>query len=216
MKTIRSVSMIATIAALSILPAQAQGLQKVKAGDKITVEAVTYGAKGREVVVDSTRMLDVSMTQTDTSYTLSSELGRTTYQRNGHVVIERETSAGKTVTAENQRFNWMPPGGDWSKPYTGNLVITHPSCGLGKLSFEASAKPSKYTVQIAGQAKELDVQEVLISGKWFYGGNCGNGVQTERFVFSPDLDWILERDNKTFLGNGFLNRGSAIKTKSIN
>lgn len=217
MKTMQNLFTANVLAAVCMQLAQAQSVPKVKAGDKIAVEFITYGAKGREVVVDNTRMLNVSKTQTDSTYTLSSEVGTTVYQRSGHVVLERETPAGKTVTAENQRFNWMPPTGDWSKPYAGSLVITHPNCsGLGKLSFEAAAKPAKYTVQIAGKPTALDVQEVQIAGKWFYGGNCGSGVQNERFVYSPELDWILERDSKGFLSNGLFNRGSATKTKSIN
>ena len=203
------------MACLSSL-ATAQNLQKIKAGDKIAVEAITYGAKGRDVFVENTRMIDVNVSQTENTYTLSSEQGKTVYQRNGHVVLERESPAGKTIVAENQRFYWMPPGADWSKPYSGSFQISNPNCGLGKMTFEATSKPTKFSLQIAGKPSEVDVQEVQISAKWMLSGNCGNGTQPMKFVYSQELDIVLERDTKVFSSNGMLLRGEAIKTKSVN
>jgi hypothetical protein len=194
----------------------AQDVPKVKAGDKIMGQFITYGTKGREVVVENTQSLEIKMTQADNTYTLSTSQGSAIYSRAGHVTLERESAAGKVVVAENQRFNWMPPGGDWSKPYSGSFQINNPNCGLGKMSFEATAKPAKFTATVSGRPMELDVQEVQVNAKWQLPGNCGFGTQPEKFVYSPQLDFVLERDTKVFGSNGFLIRGTSFKLQSIN
>jgi hypothetical protein len=196
--------------------AVAQDLPKIKAGDKIMSQFITYGTKGREVVVENTQLIEVRMTQTDNTYTLSNPLGSAVYSRAGHVTLERESPSGKAVVPENQRFNWMPPGGDWSKPYSGSFQINNPNCGLGKMSFEAVAKPAKFTVTVSGKPVELDVQDVQITAKWQLPGSCGSGTQPEKFVYSPQLDFILERDSKVYGSNGFLIRGTSLKIQSIN
>jgi hypothetical protein len=194
----------------------AQELPKIKAGDKIMSQFITYGTKGREVVVENTQSIEVRMTQADNTYTLSSSLGSTVYSRTGHITLERENASGKTVVPENQRFNWMPPGGDWSKPFSGSFQINNPNCGLGKMSFDAVPKPAKFTVTVSGKPVELDVQEVQFAAKWQLPGNCGFGTQPEKIVYSPQLDFVLERDSKVYGSNGLLIRGTSLKIQSIN
>jgi hypothetical protein len=209
-------SLIALIV-LPVLSVHAQDLSKVKAADKLVYESFTYGTKGREIFVESTRSLDSSITETATTYTVISEIATVTYLRAGHVVVDRAIVGGASgPVPEAQRASWLPPGGDYSKPYPGSFAIANPNCGLGKLTFEATPKAAKYTLAIAGKPTEIDVQEIQIDGRWQFGGQCGSGKQIGKVVFSPALDFIVEGDTKQYLPNGFLNRGNGNKLKSIN
>jgi hypothetical protein len=202
---------------LPVLSAQAQDLPKVKAADKLVYESFTYGTRGREVFVETTRTLDASITEAATTYTVMSEMGTATYLRAGHVVIDRPTAAGVSrPVPEEQRASWLPANGDYSKPYSGSFAITNPSCGLGKLTYEATPKAAKYMLSIAGKPIEVDVQEIQIDGRWQFSGTCGSGKQISKVVYSPALDFIVEGDMKQYLPNGFLNRGNGNKLKSIN
>lgn len=197
--------------------ADAQEVSKIKAGDKLVYETVTYNSRGREVVVDSTRSLQATVTEAEGSYTVKSDLGTMTYLRAGHVITFRDIpNFPSEPVPEAQRVSWLPLNGDFSKPYGGSFVIANPNCGLGKMTFEATAKPAKYTLMVAGKSTELDVQEIQVDGKWMLSGQCGSGKQVEKIVYSPVLDFIMERDSKSYLPNGFLNRGNGNKLKSIN
>jgi hypothetical protein len=196
---------------------QAQSLQKIKDGDKLNYTIADYVAKGRDVVLEADRPLAVSISEKDATYTLKSELSTTLYQRKNHAVQWRETPQGvKTEVPSEQQFNWMPPQGDFSKPWSVSFVTTHPQCGNGKVTHEATAKPIKYVVQMGGKATELAVFEASFVGKWDFNNHCRSGKQLERWVYSPELDFVLERDQQNFNAQGFLNRGNNVKLKSVN
>lgn len=216
MKSTRLLFCTMALAGLPVL-AHAQSIQKIKDGDKLSYTIADYVAKGREVNLESERTLSVAITEKEATYTLKSELGTTLYQRKNHTAQWRETPQGvKTDFAPEQQFNWMPPQGDFSKSWATSFNITHAQCGSGKVTHEASAKPVKYHVQMGGKVTEVTVFEINFVGKWDFNNHCRSGKQLERYIYSPELDFVIERDQQSFNAQGFLNRGNNIKLKSVN
>jgi hypothetical protein len=197
--------------------AQAQDLQKIKDGDKLVYVLADYSAKGREVGLEASRDLNALFTEKDAQYMLKSELSTTTYNRKNHVIVTRETpQGGKTDFSPEQQFNWMPPQGDFSKPWSVSFVTTHPQCGNGKVSHDAVAKPIKFTLLVSGKSVEVSAFDISFVGKWDFNNHCRSGKQLERIVYSPVLDILLERDQQNYNAQGFLNRGNNAKLKAVN
>jgi hypothetical protein len=190
---------------------------KIKDGDKLTYSQADYMAKGREVALDAERTLTSALTEKDGNYTNKSDLGASTFTRKNHVRISRETAQGvKTEIPADQQYNWMPPAGDFSKPWATGANFTHPQCGNGKSTFEATAKPVKYTLQMGGKPVEVAAFEINFNGKWDFNNQCRSGKLIERWVYSPELDFVVEIDSQRFNPQGFLDRGNHLKLKSVN
>lgn len=216
MSVVHSVLWALALAASPIL-AQTQSLQKIKDGDRLSYTIADYAGKGREVSLEAERPLASMMIEKGETYALKSELGTTVYQRKNHAMQSRETPEGvKTDFAPERQFNWLPPQGDFSKPWATSFTTVHAQCGTGKVTHDATAKPVKYTVQIAGKATEIAAFEINFVGKWEFNNQCRSGKQLERYVYSPELDFVLERDQQNFNAQGFLNRGNNVKLKSVN
>lgn len=201
---------------VSISHAQTSPIAKIKDGDKIKVAFSRYDTRGREVYVANTEMLDSSVSATDKNYTWSSSISATTYIRDTHVAVERVMPDGKKeVFADKDQLKWFPAGGDFSKLTPGEQVIRNPRCGEGTFKYTPSSQAAKYKLTIAGKEQELDVQDVTLKGRWAFG-SCGSGEQVIRFVYSPQLDFVLERDLKSFQSNGFLSSGNLLKLTAVN
>jgi hypothetical protein len=212
----------AVVAALSVFTlgsgasAQTASIAKVKDGDKIKVAFSRYDTRGREVYVASTENMDSSVSATDKNYSWSFPAGSTSYVRDTHVAIERTAADGKKETfTDAQQLKWFPAGGDFSKLMPGEQAIRNPRCGEGTFKYTASGQAAKFKLSIAGKEQELDVQDVTLKGRWSLG-SCGSGEQVMRFVYSPQLDFVVERDTKTFQSNGFLFNGNQSKVTAVN
>jgi hypothetical protein len=214
-----SAACAALLSAFTMVPsaqAQAAAVAKVKDGDKIKVAFSRYEAKGREVAVANTDMLDSSVSVNDKNYSWVSPLSTTTYVRDTHLAIERVLPNGtKEVFAEKDLLKWFPAGGDFSKLVAGEHVIRNQRCGEGTFKYTPSHQSVKYKLGIAGKEQEIDAHEVTLKGKWTFA-SCGSGDQVMKFVYSPQLDFVLERDVKSFLANGILNSGNQVKILAIN
>jgi hypothetical protein len=196
--------------------AHAQTVEKVKDGDKIKIASSRYDTRGREVYLASTEELDSSVSATEKNYVWSSPLGATTYVRETHVAIERTAPDGKKDTFSDARqLKWFPAGGDFSKLLPGEQAIRNPRCGDGTFKYTASSQPAKFKLNVRGKEHELDVQEVTLKGRWSFS-SCGTGDQLIKLVYSPQLDFLVERDQKSFQPNGFLSNGTLIRVSSIN
>jgi hypothetical protein len=208
--------LLALLLSAMAIQASAQ-IAKIKDGDRLSYVSADYAAKGREVALDAERTVAIVLTEKDGHYTSKSEQGASTFVRKNHVRIARETPQGvKTEISVDQQNNWMPPGGDFSKPWATSFAISNPNCGNGKVMHEASAKPVKYTVQIDSKPVELAAVEILFNGKWDFNNQCRSGKQVERWVYSPELDFVVEIDVQSFTAQGFLNRGNNFRLKSVN
>jgi hypothetical protein len=209
-------SLLALLLSALAMHASAQ-VAKIKDGDKLTYASADYAAKGREIALEGERIVAIAFTEKDGNYTNRSEQGASTFVRKTHVRISRETPQGvKTDIPADQQHNWMPPGGDFTKPWPTSFGISHPQCGNGKVTHEAIAKPVKYTVQIGGKPLEVAAFEVNFNGKWDFNNQCRSGKQVERWIYSPELDLVVELDIQSFTSQGFLNRGTNSKLKSVN
>ncbi len=211
-------ALLPLICSAACMQAHAQ-IAKIKDGDKFTTAATDYIAKGSDAALDSDneRKIASSFSEKEGIYTTQSDLGGSTVNRKTHTLIARENAQGvKTEIAPEQQYNWMPPGGDFSKPWTTSIAISNANCGKGKVTHEASAKPVKYTLQVAGKPVELAAVEIHFNGKWDYNNHCRSGKQLERYVFSPELDFIVERDFQLYDARGFLMRGNNFKLKTVN
>lgn len=216
MKTMQSIFAAVTLAVLSML-VQAQSLQKIKEGDKLNYTIADYVGKGRDVSLEAERAFAASISEKADTYTLKSEFSTTLFSRKNHAMLTRETPDGvKTDFSVERQFIWLPPQGDFSKPWTTSFTTIHPQCGTGKVTHDVFAKPVKYSLQIAGKATEVAAFEINFVGKWDFNNHCRSGKQLERFVYSPELDFVLERDQQNFNAQGFLNRGNNVKLKSVN
>jgi hypothetical protein len=213
-----ALTLLSVIVCTTCIHVRAQ-VAKIKDGDKFTTIATDYIAKGNEVVLDSEkqRTINASFSEKDGIYITKSELGSNVVARKTHVMIAREDPQGtKTEILSENQFNWMPPGGDFRKPWSTSFAINNPNCGKGKMTHEASAQPIQYTVQIAGKPVELAAMEIRFNGKWDFNNHCRSGKQLERFVFSPELDLVVERDSQLYDARGFLTRGNNFKLKTMN
>jgi hypothetical protein len=190
---------------------------KIKDGDKLSYASADYVAKGREVALEAERMLATVLTEKDGNYTNRSDQGASTFVRKTHVRISRETPQGvKTDIPADQQYNWMPPGGDFGKPWATGSNFTHPQCGNGKSTFEVTAKPVKYTLQVGGKPAEVAAFEINFNGKWDFNNQCRSGKLVERWVYSPELDFVVEIDFQRFNPQGFLDRGNKLALKAVN
>jgi hypothetical protein len=200
--------------------AQAQeiDIRPFRTGDKIVSEIITLGVRGREVFNETTSQIESDITATQDTYTLKSSLGSSTFARQGHFLLEQENDRGKRVIPDTQKLRWMPPSSDLSKPYSvSNEFVATQNCGggIGKATYETTAKPAKFKMKIKGVEKELDVLVVDLEGKW-QAGSCGTGRQAVKIVYSPQMDQVLENDFRNFLPNGFLNSGRISRTLTMN
>jgi hypothetical protein len=205
--------------ALSFVPtahAQATSVAKIKHGDTIKISFSRYDTRGREIYAASTELMDSQVSATDKNYTWSSPLGVSTHARETHAMLERTTPDGKKeIVPEKEQFKWFPVGGDFSKLLPGEAVIRNTQCGEGTFKYTSSSQAAKFKLMVAGKEQELDVQDVTLKGRWNFP-RCGSGDQVMRFVYSPQLDFIVERDLKSFLPNGFLSSGNVYKITAVN
>ncbi len=209
-------SLLALLLSGIAIHASAQ-IAKIKDGDKLSYATADYSAKGRDVTLEAERVLASALTEKDGNYTNRSELGASTFVRKNHLRISRETPQGiKTDLPADQQYNWMPPNGDFSKPWATGVAITHPQCGTGKATYDATAKPTKYTLQMGGKPVEVAAFEISFNGKWDFNNQCRSGKLVERWVYSPELDFVLEVDAQRFNPQGFLDRGNKLMLKSVN
>ncbi|MBS7808178.1 hypothetical protein [Variovorax sp. PCZ-1] len=214
MKTTRGLITLCVLAGLSAL-AQAQSVPKIKDGDKLAVDFSTYDTRGREVYVAKVDKIDSSVSMQEKTYTWTSPLSTTIYQRGTHTITDRAPPGGAMQEVpEKQRFSWFPAGGDFSKVQSGSVGIHNQRCGEGTFKYEAASAPVKFKISIAGQALELNGQEVTFKGKWT--NTCGTGDQVIRYVYSPDLDYVVERDLKVFQPNAILSTGNNVKVTAVN
>jgi hypothetical protein len=216
--TLVSTALASVLTFASAVHAQTASIAKIKDGDKIKMTYSRYDTRGREIYAASTDVFDthVTVTATDKTYTWLTPLATTTYARETHATIERIAPDGKKdVVPEKEQFKWFPPAGDFSKLTSGEVGIRNQQCGAGVYKYTASSQSAKYKLMVAGQQQELDVQDVTLKGRWNFA-NCGSGDQVFRFVYSPQLDFMLERDVKSFLPNGFLSTGNVYKVTSVN
>jgi hypothetical protein len=198
--------------------AQDTDIRPYRTGDKIVSEVIMLGVRGREIFNETTTLNEFEITSTPDSYSLKSASGTNTFARKGHFLLEQENERGKRVIPDSQRLKWMPPNGDLSKPYlVSSEFVAAQNCGggIGKTTYEAIAKPSKFKIKIKGVEQELDVITVDLDGKW-QAGSCGSGKASTKIVYSSQLDQVLENDNRNFQPNGFLNFGRISRTVSIN
>lgn len=215
MKIANRLLYVCAVAGFSML-AQAQSVPKIKDGDKLAVDFSTYDTRGREVYVAKIDKIDTSVSMQEKTYTLTSPISTTIYQRGTHMITDRAMpGAAMQPVPERQRFNWFPAGGDFSKVQSGTVGIQNQRCGEGSFKYDATTVPVKFKISIAGQAMELSGQEVTLKGKWVYG-SCGTGDQVIRYIYSPELDFVVERDLKVYLPNGFLSAGNNTRVTAIN
>jgi hypothetical protein len=70
-------------------------------------------------------------------------------------------------------------------------------------------------IKVAFSRYDVRGQEVTLKSKWFFS-TCGSGDQVVRIVYSPQLDFVVERDTKSFAPNGILNSGNLTKVTAVN
>jgi hypothetical protein len=209
-------SLLALLLSGVAIHASAQ-VAKIKDGDKLSYATADYAASGRDVALGAERTVTSVLTEKDGNYTNRSEQGASTFVRKTHLRISRETPQGvKTEIPTEQQYNWMPPGGDFSKPWATGSNFTNPQCGNGKSTFEATAKPAKYTLQMGEKPVEVSAFEISFNGKWDFNNHCRSGKQIERWVYSPELDFVVEIDFQRFNPQGFLDRGNKLKLTTVN
>jgi hypothetical protein len=75
--------------------------------------------------------------------------------------------------------------------------------------------PDAAKIKVAFSRYDVRGQEVTLKGKWFFS-TCGSGDQVVRIVYSPQLDFVVERDTKSFAPNGILNSGNLTKVTAVN
>jgi hypothetical protein len=75
--------------------------------------------------------------------------------------------------------------------------------------------PDAAKIKVAFSRYDVRGQEVTLKGKWLFG-SCGSGDQVMRFVYSPQLDFVVERDRKSFTPNGIFNSGNLTKVTAVN
>jgi hypothetical protein len=196
--------------------AHAQAIEKVKDGDKIKFSFSRYEPRGRDVAVAKTEQADASIAMSEKTYAVNSPLGGSTYLRETHVEVDRTTPEGaKTAFSDIQQLKWFPIGGDFSKLAPGEIAIENPRCGRGTFKYVATSQPAKFKLTVSGKDQELDVNNVTLNGRWWFS-SCGSGEQVWRFAYSPQLDFVVEREQKAFLPNGFLSFGNLTRINSIN
>jgi hypothetical protein len=213
--TLACIAAASTFAIATSAQAQDSTL-KIKDGDKIKIAYSRYDVRGREVYVANTEAMDTSVSATDKNYTWASPLATTTYVRDTHVAFERiAPNSAKETFPDKEQLKWFPTGGDFSKLAAGEQVIRNQRCGEGTFKYTPSHQSVKFKLSIAGKEQEIDAHEVTLKGRWAFA-SCGSGDQVMRFVYSPQLDFVLERDLKSFLPNGIFNNGNLMKVTAVN
>ncbi len=192
-------------------------LAHVKDGDKIAYKYVVYGEKGKELFAEKTIDLPAIVTFSGKDYTIKYQTGRVETYTGQHVNIS-QVSRGKPYTfPSEEQFLWQPKDFSAGKkdPVTYLVQSTVPGCAIIKNTLpDVNVESGVRVIKVQGVEKQFPVQIVTYKGNW--SGSCGRGNYDAMIVYSPDLNFIVEKREVSYLPSGFLSMGYARLIDSLN
>lgn len=194
-----------------------ENLAPVKDGDKIAYKYVVYGEKGKELFAEKTIDLPAIVTFSGKDYTIKYQTGRVETYTGQHINIS-QVSRGKPYTfPSEEQFLWQPKDFSAGKkdPVTYLVQSTVPGCAIIKNTLpDVNVETGVRVIKVQGVEKQVPVQIVTYKGNW--SGSCGRGNYDAMIVYSPDLNFIVEKREVSYLPSGFLSMGYARLIDSLN
>jgi|JI6StandDraft_1071083.scaffolds.fasta_scaffold161791_1 hypothetical protein len=212
---IRRFSILAILVSLVSVSASAQSVVPIKTGDKLRYESLRFDARGSEIFIAATTPLTAEIAVSPEGRAITYSSRRVDKFNADHALVERISADGKAQDWTGKRLlSWLPKDRNSRAKFETGSSFPPNFCGEVDAMYTATPTDVTYKIAISGNEVTVKAVQYLLEGRW--RGTCGSGKQVVRFVYSPELDAILESEILNYHPSSFLNVGSGLRLKSVN
>ncbi|MFN0164348.1 MAG: hypothetical protein ACKVQQ_24180 [Burkholderiales bacterium] len=170
-----------------------QERKKVGDGDRLTYQNQVLSQDDKKVLSRPGTIFPANYAATANGYTIKFEAGRVENYDNNHTLLSGVSRGANFSFNEKELFRWFPedltPGEKKQISHTFPNT-TRPACGPGVNTFAVNVVDGKHTVVVNGERSTLAVKIISFDGNGV--DSCGRGKVQRNFIFSPDLNLVLE------------------------